>query len=115
MILLHQNCDGGIMRKVAVIAGVIGLVVLTAVCYGSFRLYENHLSSTLKRTLLASMDSSASENDIRSYLRDARLQVRTQKDAVVLQELEDAVNCADKSADTAVRLKVEQNQLVGVS
>lgn len=75
------------------------LVVVSCVGYGILRYHNRHLSSELKRTLIASLDSSASEDDIHAYLREARLQVRTRKDAEVLQKFETAVEFAEKSAE----------------
>ena len=57
-------------------------VILVGGCFGGYQLYQRHyLSSGMKRTLTAAMDPSATESDIRTYIRDARLQVHTSRDA----------------------------------
>jgi len=60
-------------------------------CFGGYRVYDRHyLSSDLKRTLVAAVDPSASENDLVAYIRDARLQVRTTRDREVFTSFQDS-------------------------
>lgn len=90
------------MRKTASSLTVFLVVVVVAVAsvaaYGIHRFRDHYLSPELKRTLTAAMDTSATENDISAYLRDARLQVRTRKDAEILQEFETAVWYSGKTS-----------------
>jgi len=80
------------MKRTVVIVS-ISLILLVAAGFGAYHLYDTrYLTPTLKRTLTAAMDSSASRFDILSYLRDARLQVRTKRDAEVLKMFQDAVD-----------------------
>ena len=80
------------------------LVVAIAGIFGGYVLYERHyLSSGLKRTLTAAMDASALENDVMTYLRDARLQVNTTRDAEVLEQLETCIQLAKDSREISDR------------
>jgi hypothetical protein len=84
-----------------------GSAIAVIVCgsFGGYQLYQrHHLSSDLKRTLTAAMDSSATEEDVSTYLRDARLQVRTRKDAEILQKFQKAVHLAEDSSQITARL-----------
>jgi hypothetical protein len=68
------------------------LVIIGLACFGSYRLYQRrYLSSDIKRTLKAAVDPAATEADVMAYIRDARLQVHTEKDAEVLQNFETCV------------------------
>jgi peptidoglycan hydrolase-like protein with peptidoglycan-binding domain len=48
---------------------------------------ETILSADLKQTLLAAADPTSTDADVRSYIRTARMQVRTQKDHTVFDKL----------------------------
>jgi sRNA-binding carbon storage regulator CsrA len=80
--------------------GLLALIVAVLGCFGAYERYEWHyLSSDFKRTLTAAMDFSASNGDVATYMRDARLQVRTQRDAQVLQKFENCVQFAKDAAE----------------
>jgi hypothetical protein len=87
--------------------GLLGLLLLAAVglgCFGAYEEYEWHyLSAQLKTTLTAAMDSSATQNDIATYMRDARLQVHTKRDGQVLQKFESCIELGKDSADITDR------------
>lgn len=44
------------------------------------------------------MDPAATEADVMAYIRDARLQVRTEKDAEVLQNFQTCVQLAEDAS-----------------
>lgn len=58
----------------------------------------------MKRTLTAAMDPAASEGDILAYIRDARLQIETKKDAEVLQKFQMVVQLTKDSSEINSRL-----------
>ncbi len=68
------------------------LVVACAAGAGCWQAYQWHLSGDLRRTLVAAADPSCSEIDLRAYIRDAQLQVRTKKDRIALADFENAVD-----------------------
>jgi hypothetical protein len=75
------------------------LVIIGLACVGSCRLYQRrYLSSDIKPTLKAAMDPAATEADVMAYIRDARLQVRTEKDAEVLQNFQTCVQLAEDAS-----------------
>jgi capsule polysaccharide export protein KpsE/RkpR len=82
-------------------------------CFGGYQLYQwRYLSSDIKRTLTAAMDPLASENDVMAYVRDARLQVHTQKDAEILEKVETCTFSAKDASEIEARLlKQLTNQL----
>jgi hypothetical protein len=53
------------------------------------------LSPDLKQTLLAAADPTSTDADVRSYIRTARVQVRTQKDHAVFDKLVKFVELQD--------------------
>jgi len=84
--------------KVAIFAILIAVVGLS--CIGGYQLYQRrYLSPDLKRTLTAALDPSATEGDILVYIRDARLQVRTNKDAEVLQKFQTCIRLAKDASE----------------
>jgi len=56
---------------------------------------EAILSADLKQTLLAAADPTSTDADVRSYIRSARVQVRTQKDHTVFDKLVKFVELID--------------------
>lgn len=94
-------------RKPVAKGYLVVLVILVVVGLGSFGGYwfyeQHHISSDLKRTILAALDSHSTENDFHVYMREARLQVRTRRDAIVLAKLENAAELANSSAEIWVR------------
>ncbi len=85
------------------IAGVIFLALAGAAAFGYEYYQWHHLSAELKRSLTAALDQSASRDDVRVYNRDARLQVRTQRDATVLAHFERLVSLSDALQEGHVR------------
>jgi len=80
--------------------GVLLFLAIGLLCFRAYETYEWHyLSSGLKRTLGAGMDSTATQSDIASYMRDARLQVRTKRDAQVLQKFEECLRQINEVAE----------------
>lgn len=71
-----------------------------------------YLSSDLKRTLIAAMDPAVTENDIMAYIHEARLQVRTRKDAEVLQKFQTAIQLAKDASEIDSRLFKERMQSI---
>jgi hypothetical protein len=59
---------------------------------------ETILSTDLKQTLLAAADPTSTNADVRSYIRTARLQVRTQKDHTVFDKLVKFVELLDDAS-----------------
>lgn len=89
------------MKKARVL--IAFTLLLVAASYGGFRLYECHLSSDLKRTLVAALDQSATDTDILVYVRDARLQVRTEKDKTTFSKLEKILQLAQNAQEIEQR------------
>lgn len=87
------------------LAAVICLPLVVAACYGGWRLYEHHLSSDLRRTLVAAADPSASPADVQAYVRDARLQVRTERDNAELVKLVRLVQLQEDSEQLLASVK----------
>ncbi len=85
------------MKVKSLFAMVVLALTLSGIAYGAFRLYERHLSNGLRRTLLAAADATASNADIHAYLRRARLQIRTERDAEVFGKLATAVQLSDSA------------------
>jgi hypothetical protein len=56
---------------------------------------ETVLSADLKQTLLAAADPTSTDADVRSYIRTARVQVRTEKDRTVFDKLVKFVELQD--------------------
>lgn len=83
-------------------------VLIVAIIAGGFYAYQfyqgHHLSSDLRRTLTAGMDPSATEADEHVYIRDARLQIRTRKDAMVLNQFETCFRLFKDAEETNSRL-----------
>jgi hypothetical protein len=74
-------------------------------CFGGYRLYQRrYLSSDMKRTLTAAMDPAASENDVVTYIRDARLQVHTERDIAILEKFETCMQLAKDASEIEQRL-----------
>jgi hypothetical protein len=95
------------------VVGVLA-IVLAGGCFGGYQLYQRrYLSSNMKRTLTAAMDPSATESDIRTYIRDARLQIHTRKDAEILQKFQTVVQLAKNSTETNTRLFNEAMHSLG--
>lgn len=69
----------------------VGVLVLFGLTYGGWRLYQNHLSTDLRSTLIAATDPTASDADIHAYLRRARLQIRTERDVEIFGKITTAV------------------------
>lgn len=59
---------------------------------------ETILSADLKQTLLAAADPTSTDADVRSYIRTARVQVRTQRDRTVFDKLVKFVELQDDIA-----------------
>jgi hypothetical protein len=74
-----------------------------------YYLYQRHLSSDLKRTLVAAMDPHCSVADVQQYLHAARPLVRTKRDAEVLAQMEHAFELDLDAQQTAQFL--QQNPL----
>jgi putative alpha-1,2-mannosidase len=73
----------------AVIVTLIGLLLLAGCAIYGFQYYQWHyLSTDLSRALTAAMDPAGNEKDVDGYLHDARLLVRTKRDATVLHKFE---------------------------
>ena len=87
------------------LAAIICLLLLVASSYGGRRLYEHHLSSDLRQTLVAAADPSASLDDVQAYVRDGRLQVRTERDRAELAKLVKLVQLQEDSEQLFVNLK----------
>ncbi len=60
---------------------------------------ETILSADLKQTLLAAADPTSTDADVRSYIRTARVQVRTQKDHIVFDKLVKYVALLDDASE----------------
>jgi hypothetical protein len=89
--------------KAAILGPLTAVMILS--CFGGYQLYQRrYLSSDLKRTLIAAMDPAVTENDIVAYLHDARLQVRTRKDAEILQKFETTIQFAKDASEINNRL-----------
>jgi hypothetical protein len=88
----------------ALIFGVsIGIIGLG--CFGGYVLYQRHyLSSDIRRSLTAAMDPTATESDVLTYIRDARLQVRTERDRETLEKFETCVQLAKDASEIDQRL-----------
>jgi len=97
-------------------AAIFGLLIaiIGFGCFGGYQLYQRrYISSDLKRTLLAAMDPTTSESDILVYIRDARLQVRTRKDAEILQKFQTCVQLGRDSSEINSRLMKEYFEDLG--
>ncbi len=70
------------MKNAVLSVGAI-LVVLTVISATARHVYETHPSSGYAPILRAALDPHASESDEASYLRQARIAIRTDKDRVV--------------------------------
>ena len=77
------------------LASAVLILLVAGVSYGGWRIYQGHLSGDLRRTLIAAADPTASNADIHAYLRRARLQVRTDRDAEVFGKLATSVQLRD--------------------
>jgi hypothetical protein len=100
-------------RTKAAIFGLL-IAIIGFGCLGGYKLYQRrYMSSDLKRTLLVAMDPTASESDILVYIRDARLQVLTRKDAEVLQKLQTCVQLGRDSSEVNSRLTKEYFEALG--
>lgn len=78
-------------RTVVLVAMILALLAVGG--FFGYRWYDaHHISSDLRRILLAVMDSNATDADRAQYMREARLTIRTHKDEIVLGELEQAVH-----------------------
>jgi predicted Zn-dependent protease len=85
------------MKKSAIAMSLISLALIIGAGIGIYRHYQaNHISSDLRRTLTAAVDPRCSMNDELTYLRDARAQVRSLRDA----QLEDYLQSAVESMQT---------------
>ncbi len=94
------------------VALAVAGAVLASVCLAGFLgyyLYQHHLSSDLKRTLVAAMDPHCSVADVQQYLHAARPLVRTKRDAEVLAQTQEAFEMAADAQQTAQFL--QQNPL----
>lgn len=82
--------------------GVTGAVLVAACLAGlaGYHLYQRHLSSNLKRTLVAAMDPHCSIADVQQYLHAARPLVRTKRDAEVLAQTQKAFEMAVAAQQT---------------
>lgn len=82
--------------KLSLFFALAVLILLVAgVSYGSWRLYQGHISTDLRRTLIAAADPTSSNTDVHAYLRRARLQIRTNRDAEVFGKLATSVQLRD--------------------
>lgn len=95
------------MRKRLFVALGILVLLLAGAVYGSWSIYQHHLSADLRRTLTAAVDPTASDADVHAYLRDARLQVRTTRDKELLGKLTRIVQLSEDAT--------EQGQLIDQS
>jgi hypothetical protein len=98
--------------KKALIISISLLSAIGLIGYGSCQGYEHHLSADLKRTLIASMDPSVTIDDLHVYLRDARLQVRTDKDKEVPEKFQTSVRLLEDSKEICNRQDKEIHALV---
>jgi hypothetical protein len=83
------------MKMKLLLVLVVLVLLLSGVSYGGWRLYQRHLSSDLRRTLIAAADPTASDADLQAYLHRARLQVRTERDAEIFGKIATAVQLND--------------------
>jgi len=86
------------MKRFAFVLLALSAILITA-GFGGWHLYQNHLSSDLKRTLIAGVDPNANEADVHVYIRDARLQVRTKKDQTTFDKLVRVMQLAKDASD----------------
>ncbi len=73
----------------------VSILLMSGVTYGGWRLYQRHLSSDLRGTLVAAADPTASDAELHAYLRRARFQVRTERDAEIFGKIATAVQLSD--------------------
>jgi hypothetical protein len=79
---------------------VVAIAVLAGGGVASYRWYDtHHISSEFRRTAAAICDPTTSGSDQESYLRSARLQVRTARDAALLNEIETMLRIDDATLD----------------
>jgi len=103
-------------RSVKVTILSVFIVFLVAGCIGGYRMYQRYyLSSDLRRTLTAAMDESATEADIQSYLRTARLQIRTKKDTNTVRDFEECLALAKDAAEISRRHWKESLESIAAS
>jgi hypothetical protein len=77
--------------------GLIDVAMTVGCGVASYHWYDkHHVSADLRRTITAALDASATDSDIRTYTRDARLQVHTTKDAALLSEFEQVVELGNR-------------------
>ena len=75
--------------KRALLAAAV--VILAAGFWVGYRQYqEYYLSPTVKRLLIAAMDPHSTSEDVKIYVRQARLEVRTERDRNTLAKYEEA-------------------------
>jgi hypothetical protein len=73
----------------------------------------HYLSSDLKRTLTAAMDDTSTQSDLAEYIRIARLQVRTGRDAGVLKKFQQSFQLAKDSSEIQSRHFSEALKSIG--
>jgi hypothetical protein len=76
--------------------GATAVVLLTAVCFGGYSLYQNHISSDVRHLLIAASDEHASETDVRQYILQVRPLVRTMRDKELVEEFENAMTLIEQ-------------------
>jgi hypothetical protein len=74
---------------------LLSILLVCGLIYGGCRLYQTHLSSDLRGTLIAAADPTASDAELHAYLRRARFQVRTERDAEIFEKIATAVQLSD--------------------
>ena len=92
------------------ILGYLSMMAIVGVLVGYQEYDKRYISSDLRRTLTAAVDVTASQADIESYIRTARLQVRTKKDAALLGMYEQFMILSQIAAGRDARYRLLQQR-----
>jgi hypothetical protein len=105
--------------KKNIIAAIVALAITVSVLGYAEHVYQlHHISSDLKRTLIVWNNQNLSYIERESYFYEARLQVRTKRDAEVLQMFETSIQDLNKfpcSCMESVRLLNQGRIAIGLA
>jgi hypothetical protein len=83
-------------------------VLLSGVSFAAYKVYDNiHISSDLKRVLIAANDKLNSDADIKAYVHQAKPLIKTKRDQEVEGKFQEAVSLAESSTEISNRLMEE--------